>query len=377
MSAQRARGELARARAERRAQARGAAAGGSPAPPHVSAGREHGEHERGGGALQEACAAGDAQDRERGRGAARPREIPPRGWRDIAWRVWDQLGQDNVAVLAGGVAFYAFFALIPALAVLVSIYGLVSDPAAVQEQIAALSTALPLEARQLIERELNRIVTTSEGSLSVAAVIGLLLTLWSAGAGVRGLIAALNTVYGEVETRGYLHLGALSLLFTAGGAFAVLFMVGTVAVLPPLLDGLNLGLGGPTRRAIELLRWPVVIVFLLLGLGIVYRFGPRRRQARWRWVTWGAALATALWLLASLGLSAYVRYFGSFNKTYGSLGAVAIILMWCYLSSYAVLLGAEVNAEMEHQTRCDSTVGEPKPMGKRGAYVADHVGPVP
>lgn len=318
------------------------------------------------------------QEAERGRLAERPQEIPAPGWRDIVLRVWNQVGDLNLSMFAAGVAYYGLFAIFPALAAAVSIYGLVADPTDVERQVGVLSGVLPQEAANLITGQLHRISATSSNALSVGLLGGVLLALWSAASGVKALITALNVTYNESEQRGFLHLNAVALLLTLGAiGFAVLSLALIVA-LPALLNNLGIGgLGEIGRFVVSALRWPLLALAILFGLAVLYRYGPSRDQPRWRWVSWGAAVATLFWLIASALFSFYVSNFGDYNKTYGSIGAVVILLLWFYLTAFIVLLGAALNAEMEHQTTKDTTRGQPEPMGERRAHVADTLGRKP
>lgn len=307
----------------------------------------------------------------RGRSAGRPSEIPRRGWRDILVRVKDEIAADNIAMAAAGVAFYALLALFPALAAAISIYGLIADPAEVQRQIKAASAILPQEVQGLLHEQLTRIAGQSSGTLGFGLAFGLALALWSAAAGVKALITALNMAYDEEEKRRFIVLNAVALALTLGAILFGLLALTLVVALPAVI-GL-LGLPGTLETLVRLLRWPLLAAAILLALAVLYRFGPSRDRPRWRWVSWGAAAATLLWIVASILFSWYVANFGSYNETYGSLGAVVILLMWFYLSAFVVLMGAELNAEMEHQTARDTTEGEPEPMGRRGAQMADRV----
>lgn len=313
--------------------------------------------------------------RDRGRRADRPSEIPARGWRDIVLRVWRQVGEHHVSIVAAGVAFYAMLAIFPAITAFVSLYGLIADPAQVERQFAALRGVVPDAAWILLNEQLKAVAAVRPGSLGLGAAIGLLIALWSAGAGVRALMTALNIVYREEEKRGIISFSLTGLALTCvlvGGAMVSL----TVIVAVPLIFEF-LRLGELVETAIGGLTWLGLAVLVVLGLAVLYRYGPSRRQAKLRWVSWGAVVATALWLLASILFSLYAASFADYNKTYGALGAVIVLLMWFWISAYVVLLGAELNAEMEHQTRKDTGVGRTRPMGERGAFVADHVGEVP
>ena len=313
-----------------------------------------------------------AQEGGRGRGADTPSEIPARGWRDIAFRVKDEIGQDNISVAAAGVAFYTLLAIVPALGALVSVYGLAADISDVENQIVAIAGMLPQEALELLREQLHRVVSTADTSLSFGAIFGLLLTIWSATKGVGALFTALNIAYDEDEKRSFLRLTLVTLGFTVGGIVAVLVILALVVGVPAVTEAL--GLWGPLAWAISIARWPLLGIMLVLAMALLYRHGPSRDEPKWRWVSWGAAFATVVWILGSLAFSFYVSNFGSYNETYGSLGAVVILMMWFWLSAYIVLIGAEINAEMEHQTAKDTTEGHPQPMGARRARMADTLG---
>lgn len=309
---------------------------------------------------------------ERGRSANRPEQIPASGWRDIVLRIKDELTDDNISIVAAGVAFYALLAIFPALAAMVSIYGLVANPADVQQQFAAVGSIMPPEAQTLLSEQLGKIAGQAGATLSIGVGVGLLLTLWSATKGINSLITALNIVYDEPEKRGFLKLNALALSLTLGAIVLAVLALGLIVALPALLG--NLGLPESMQTLISLLRWPLLALVVMIGLAVIYRYGPSRNESRWQWVSWGAVVATLLWLAGSALFSFYVSNFGNYNETYGSVGTIIILLMWFYLTAYIVLLGAEFNAEMEHQTQQDTTEGEPRPMGERGAYVADTLG---
>ena len=311
----------------------------------------------------------------RGRAADTPREIPAAGWRDVLWRVKDAMSKDNLSLVAAGVAFYALLAIFPAIAALVSIYGLLADPQTVEQQLAATSQVLPEDARSIIEEQLTRVTAGASAALSLGAIVSLLLALWSANKGTQSLITALNIVYHEEEKRSFVWLTLISLGLTLGIILFLIIGLAAIAVMPALFG--NLGLPEDIRRLASWLRWPILGIGFVIALSVFYRLAPSRDEARWRWVSWGAVLATVLWLIGSALFSWYVANFGSYNETYGSIGAVVVLMMWFWLSALIVLLGAELNAEMEHQTERDTTSGTPQPLGQRGAYVADNVGEVP
>ncbi len=312
-----------------------------------------------------------ARDEGRGHGAETPRQIPARGWRDILLRVKDRIGRDNISIIAAGVAFYTFLAIPSALTALVALYGLVFDPGDVQRQVSSMQGIVPGEASKLISDQLNTVAASSRSKLGIGLAIAILVALWGARSGMSTLITALNISYMQQEKRGFIRFQATALGLTAGGiAFAVLALA-LIAVLPAIIGFLPLGSLGKTLAAV--LRWPILLLMVIVGLAALYRFAPCRSEPRWQWVSWGAAIATVLWIIGSALFSVYVGQFASYNKTYGSLGAVVVLLMWLYLSVFAVLLGAELNAEMEHQTERDTTTGKEEPMGERGAQVADTV----
>jgi membrane protein len=308
----------------------------------------------------------------RGREASRPGEIPSRGWLDIAKRVKRQIKEDKLSIIAAGVAFYGLLAVFPGLVALVGIYGLVADPAQIERQMSAVSAMLPPQAAEVLLTQLHDLASTDRTALGFGAIAGLLLALWSASAAVRTLMEALNVAYDEEESRGFIRFYGTALLLTLAGIVGVILAIGLVVALPAVL-----GLAGPSSVVdilLRIVRWPILALLAIVGFAVVYRYGPSRREPRWRWVSWGATVAVALWIVGSALFSLYVTRFGNYNETYGAAGAVVILLMWFLLSSYAILMGAEINAATERQTRKDTTAGGDKPMGARGAYTADTVG---
>jgi membrane protein len=315
-----------------------------------------------------------ATSAERGRGAERPSDIPRAGWRDILIRTWNEIGDDHVSLIAAGVGFYALLALFPGIAAMIAIWGLAFDPQQIQQQIATISELLPQQAAAIVTEQARQ-VAAGGGGLGLAAAGGILLALYSASKGMKALIEGLNIIYDEEEKRWFIKLNLMALLLTLFVIVAMILALGLIVVVPIVLQ--FVGSGSLVNTLVSLLRWPILFVGAMVVLAALYRFAPSRATARWRWVTWGAAVATLIWVLGSIAFSIYVRNFGSYNETYGSIGAVIILLMWLWLSAFIVLLGAEVNSEMEHQTERDSTTGAPRPRGRRGAYVADEVGEVP
>ena len=314
---------------------------------------------------------GDAAGRE----AKRPSEIPSRGWFAVLKRVKAEVKEDNVTLLAAGVAFYAMLAIFPAIIAVVTVYGMVADPAQVESQVSEFAKSLPSGADQLLTTQLENVTSAGRQSLSIGLVLSLLAVLWSASSGVQGLVKGLNLVYDERESRGFLKLRGLSLLLTLGAILMAVVAIALVAVFPAVIGDLGLGQAGELAASIA--RWVVLALLVLSALAVLYRHAPDRANPRWRWVSGGAVVALVLWLLGSIGFSWYVDNFGKYNQTYGALAAVIILLLWLFLSAFVVLHGAELDAETERQTARDTTTGPERPMGERDAEVADTLGESP
>jgi membrane protein len=308
---------------------------------------------------------------ERGRQAERPGDIPSRGWVDILKRVKDRIGRSRLSIISAGVAFYALMAIPPGLIALVGLYGLMFDPQQVGEQINSLSGVLPAQAAEVLVNQLGEITSADRTSLGVGAIAAVLLALWSASAGMRTLMQALNVAYEEDEKRGTVRFYATALALTLGAVLAAIIALALVVALPAALQ--LIGLGTIAENVVAYSRWVLLAAMVLVGLAVVYRWGPSRAKARWAWVSWGAAIATVLWIAGSALFSLYVSHFGNYNKTYGSMGALVILLTWFLLTAYIILLGGEINAEMERQTEKDTTDAK-QPLGRRGAAAADTVG---
>lgn len=307
-----------------------------------------------------------------GREADQPQHIPMRGWKDILVRAWNDSSEKNLSLVAGGVTYYVVVALFPGLAALVSIYGLVANPATVANNINTLSGMLLPSAQKLISDELHQLVSTSGGALSFGAILGILIALWSASRGMSGMISALDIAYDQKETRSFFRFNLLAIELTIAMVISGLILVAFVALLPAILSGI--GASGVVKWLVLILEWPILMAFMMVALAALYRYAPNRDEPRWEWTSPGAIVATILWVIGSILFTVYVAHFGNYNKTYGSLGAVVVLLTWLWLSAYVVLLGAEVNGESERQTKKDTTVGPPDPMGKRGAVAADTLG---
>jgi membrane protein len=313
-----------------------------------------------------------ASEGDRGRHADTPTEIPAQGWKDILWRTYEEFGKDRIMSVAAGVTYYALLAVFPAIAALVSIYGLFADPATIREHMNAMSGVLPGGALEIVGEQVARISSKGGGALGFGFIIGLAISLWSSNAGMKAIFDALNIVNDEEEKRSFIKLNLMSLSFTLGAILFILFALGSIVVLPIIFN--FVGLGNQTEWILALARWPILFIGVVLALSLIYRFGPSRDKAEWRWVTPGGVVAAVLWLAVSMLFSWYVSNFGNYNETYGSLGAVIGFMTWIWLSTVVVLLGAEINAEMEHQTVKDTTEGAHQPLGVRGAKMADTVG---
>jgi membrane protein len=313
-----------------------------------------------------------ASERGRGRHARAPLQIPWRGWRDIAARVAHKTLENRVLLVAAGVAFYALVSLFPAIAAGVSLYALFADASTIAKHLSLVAGIVPAEALDMLRNEITRIATKSDNKLTFGFLLGLAIALWSANAGMKAVFDALNIIYDESERRGLLRLNLFSLLFTLCSIGAVLLAISAVMAFPLLAAAV--GRSPTDQPIIDLLRWPLMFLLVIAGLAILYRYGPSRRPAKWRWLSVGSIFAASAWLAVSSLFSWYLGDFANYDATYGALGAVVGLMMWMWLSTIVVLVGAEINSEMEHQTARDSTVGVEKPLGARGAVMADTVG---
>ncbi len=314
----------------------------------------------------------DRAEPGRGRWASTPSEVPVRGWKDILLRIWKNIGKDRVVVVAAGVTFYSILALFPAIAALVALYGLFADPAAITSHLDSIAGVVPGGAIEVMRDQITRVASQGRTTLGVTFIVSLLVSLWSANAGIKSLFDALNLVYNESEKRSFVKLNLVSLTFTLLAIVFVLLAISTMVVVPIVLN--FLGLGGAAEMIFKIARWPALFVVVAWALALIYRYGPSREKPRWRWISWGSVLAAVCWIGVSILFSWYAENFGSYNKTYGSLGAIIAFMFWIWLSIIVVLIGGEINAETEHQTVRDTTTGRPKPMGARGATMADTVG---
>jgi membrane protein len=298
---------------------------------------------------------------DRGREPITAAEIPPRGWKDILMRIYANVSKHRLLALAGGMTYYSILAIFPAIAALVAMYGLFSDPTTIAKHLDQLGGFLPGGAIDVAREQLTRVASKGSQTLGLTFLVGLATSLWSANAAMKSLFDTMNIVHGENEKRGFIKLNVISLGFTIGGVLFLLSALGSIVVVPVILNYVGLSEAGDLLLRIG--RWPAMYLALTLALAVIYRYGPCREWARWRWITWGSAIAALLWLALSGLFSWYAANFGKFNETYGSLGAVIGFMTWLWISAIVVLLGAEIDAEMEHQTSRDTTAGLPRPLG--------------
>lgn len=309
---------------------------------------------------------------DRGQSAAKPTEIPTQGWKEIALRTWKEGGKDNIGIVAAGVAFYGFLALVPMLGAIVLTYGLFVEPATVLRHAGSITSMVPGEAGTLISEQLINVVQTSGGKKGLGLAIALAIAIWGARNAASSVITALNIAYEEEEKRGFIKVTLLAIGMTVGAVLLALLAGGAMAVLGYVQHLF------PDMGTVGAIFWRIV-TYLLLGAAAaaaaatLFRYGPSREKARWTWLTPGSLLFAATWILLTLGFGFYVSNFGNYGATYGSLSAIVVLLTWLYFSSYALLFAAELNSEIEHQTAKDTTDAAEKPLGARGAWSADHV----
>jgi membrane protein len=321
--------------------------------------------------MERSQARNEAQEDGRGRNATGPTDIPAPGWKDIFRRVYEEIGRDRVLLVAAGVTFYLLLAFAPALAALISLYGLFADPATISEHVSLLQGMVPGGAMEILEDQLTRLSAQGQTKLGLTSGLSLAVALWSANAGVKSLFDAMNVAYGEEEKRSFLKLNLVSLAFTISTITAVIVLVGAAIVLPVLLEGF----GEYADLISRIASIAALAVVLIIALAALYRWGPSRETAKWRWITPGALLTIVVTIIASVLFSWYVANFGSYNATYGSLGTVVGFMTWMWITMIIVICGAELNSEAEHQTARDSTTGPEQPLGTRGARMADRVAP--
>ena len=308
----------------------------------------------------------------RGRHAETPTDIPRKGWKDIAFRIKDEIVADHVGLVAAGVAFYGLLALFPAITACMAIAGIMTEPQGIVDQLQKIGQLMPEQAADIIIGQATSVAGSNDGGLGLAAILGILLAIYSASKGTASLMEGMNVAYDEEEKRGFIRLNLLKLALTVFLIVGFLLGIGVAMVLPAVLG--NFGFGVVFEWVARAASWGVLVVLTVVGLAVLYRYGPSREEPEWLWVTPGAMLATLLWVVGSVGFAFYVGNFANYNETFGTLGGVIVLLMWLWLSAYVVLLGAEVDSEMEAQTRTDTTTGPDEPMGERGAVKADRLG---
>lgn len=309
---------------------------------------------------------------DRGRDAETPEAIPVKGLKDVLWRVVYQVSKDRVSLIAAGVTFYLLLALFPAISALVALYGLAADPSTMAEHLRELSGMLPPGAFDLIADRIDSLAGSRNSTLGLTFFVGLSIALWSTHSATLAIFDAMNVAYDETEKRGLLQLNLVGLAFTLCAMVSAAAILGLVALIPILLS--YIWLDRFEEQMALVVRWPILFLIVATATTAIYRFGPSRQPAKFRWLTWGAVLVTVSWFMMSLGFSFYLEHFANYDATYGTLGALIGFLVWIWLSVLILIVGGELNAELEHQTTKDTTTGLPLPMGARGAYVADTLG---
>ena len=322
---------------------------------------------------ERAAKAASAPADRKGRHAESPADIPAPGWKEIALRTWKEASKDNISLVAAGVAFYGLLAMVPMLGATVLTYGLVATPQTVLHNMQSLTTSLPTDVAKLVGDQLMNVVKTSGSKKGLGLIVALAVALWGARNAAGSMIIALNIAYEEEEKRSWLQVTLLSLAITAGAVLLALVAAAAIGAMAQLQSWLpNIGPVGVIAGK--------VLAYVLLGAiaaaaaATLYRYGPSRTKAKWKWITPGSVFFAIGWVVLTLGFGYYVSHFGKYNVTYGSLGGVIVLVTWLYLSSLILLFGAEFNSEIEHQTARDTTARRSeKPLGDRGAWSADHV----
>lgn len=308
----------------------------------------------------------------RGRSARSPREIPKAGWKDILIRVKKNIKTDRLTLLSAAMAYFALFSLVPALSSLVLIYAWVSDPQDIATHLSSMTHLIPSELQQVLTSTLGNLATTASSSLGVGAILSLLISLWAASKISKSVIEAMNIIYNEEDHRGFFRLSSLALGLTLLGIVLSILALAVIIGIPTITNIFDLP--NIIEMSVTIGSWVLLLAIFSFFLSVIYRYGPDRHNAKWRWVSMGSIVAAILWAITSLLFSWYAKEFGNFNKTYGSLASIIVLMTWFYLTSFVILLGGEINAELEHQTKRDSTTGKEKPMGQRRATMADTLG---
>jgi membrane protein len=308
----------------------------------------------------------------KGHQASSPAEMPAPAWKDILKRTYKRTWDDNVALVSAGVAFYGFFALLSLLGLIVLVYGFVADPSTVIKQVEALTAVLPTDVAVLIGDQLMTAVKSSQGTKGLGILVAFLVAIYGGTNGAASVITALNIAYEEKEKRSLFRFYLLAVGMTVGALIVALLAIAAVAAVSALQHLLPEA-APPAVIAGKIVGYVLLACLAALVASVLYRFGPSREDAQWKWITPGSLFAALVWLLLTVIFGFYVSHFTNYHASYGSLGAVVALLTWMYLSAYAFVFGAELNSEIEHQTAKDSTTGKPEPMGDRGAWAADNV----
>jgi membrane protein len=305
----------------------------------------------------------------RGCGPERHEESPALGWKDVLRRVLQGISDDHISLVAAGTAFFGLLAIFPAMTALVSLYGLVADPGTIRDHVEAMRGFVPAAGIEIIQTQLNRIVEQGGTANGITFLIGLATALWSANAGMKALFEAMNVAYDETENRSFVWRIAVSLALTLGAMLMLVLFMTAIAVVPAVIK--FLGLEGAAEWLVSLLRWPMILILAGGALAVLYRFGPSMESARWRWISPGSVLASTAWIAVSIVLSWYLANFADYNETYGSIGAVIGLMMWFWLSAFVILVGAELNAVLDHQTAEDSTTDRERRTDRPRATTLD------
>ncbi len=303
--------------------------------------------------------------------AIRPWQMPRQAWWQVLKRCFVMNGFHNLPLLAAGVAFYTFLSVTPLLASTVLLYGLIGNAGTVERSMQTVIEMVPADAARLIQEQLTSAVETSDGIAGIALAVSLFLAIFGASRASKGLIGALNIINGERESRSIVKFNLTSIGLTVAAVFVAVVGIGSASVFA-VLQTIKLGFADSALATlIKVLTWVFALSLGSFGFGLINRFGPDRRAAKWQWLTPGSLLSTFLWIAVSFGFSLYVAFISDYNATYGSLSGIVVFLMWLFLSCYALLLGALLNAEAERQTTMDTTIGRDRPVGERGANMAD------
>ena len=301
--------------------------------------------------------------------AESPLEFSRKDWWTISKLSYGEIEEDNVVIVSAGVAFFSMLAIFPMITAGLSIYGFFADPVVVQQQLYTISDILPADVWVLINEQVMDVTGDTNKAIEIKIAIGIIAALWASGAGIRAMIRGLNIAYGEVDTRNFFVKSTLGVAFTIGAVLMMFISLTVIIGVPSVL--MVLKLDGITASLTKILPWSLLIFAFGFSCAVLYRYGPSRRPAKLRWIIPGVIFATLAWLLISAGFSKFVSAFGTYNKTYGSLGAVIVLLVWLWLTNFIIIIGAEINGEMERHTDRDSTRGPDRPIGERGAAMAD------